>query len=172
MAQVHPAVRAVDHSWLRVLLRAVVACRGTLPLPRQQVPQLLVGREHAGQGGMHRLQGVCGRWPGAGSMVAVGAQELILRVHVQGAKGRGNRSRVTVCMGNWSKRVTYCSTEVCISKVLTVVSTYSTYSTYGVGGLDGVRNCVGDPISAALWAQPAGGLSKMQRASTPRCWCS
>ena len=79
VTQVQLALGAVDHSWLGVLLRAVVTCRHTLPLPRQQVPQLLVGREHAGQGGMpNRLQGVCGRWPGAGSMVVVGAQELIL----------------------------------------------------------------------------------------------
>ena len=114
MAQVHPAVRAVDHSWLRVLLRAVVACRGTLPLPRQQVPQLLVGREHAGQGGMHRLQGACGRWPGA-SMVAVGAQELILKVHVQEA----NRAGATGRLCAWATGATYCtvSTEVvCISE--------------------------------------------------------
>ena len=114
MAQVQLALGAVDHSWLRVLLRAVVTCRRTLPLPRQQVPQLLVGREHTGKRGMHRLQGACGRWPGAGSMVAVGAQELILRVHVKEAKGRGNRA--TVCMGNWGKLLYY-TEVVCISEV-------------------------------------------------------
>ena len=80
LTQVQLALGAVDHSWLRVLLRAVVTCRHTLPLPRQQVPQLLVGREHAGQGGMDwRLRpGLTGCRSGAGSMGAVGAQELIL----------------------------------------------------------------------------------------------
>ena len=79
MAQVYPAVWAVDHSWLGVLLMAVVACRGTLPLPGQQPPQLLVGWEHTSQGGMHRLQGLWGCGPCAGSMVSVGADEGILR---------------------------------------------------------------------------------------------
>ena len=69
------------------LCRAIIT-QWPVRLPGQQPPEALVGREHAGQGGVDRGLGLAAR-------STVGAQELVLREeHTQAQKKKANKHQL------------------------------------------------------------------------------